>query len=140
MSIVKIEIESPACEERIGELHNNLASAGQALREDEFETFLLKVVGQDGKMIAGCKGEIAFRSAHISELWVDESHRGQGLGRKLLGYAESHAKAQHCIRVHLETRNSKARELYEHLGYAVFGSLPDYEGGNAFYYLEKRLA
>lgn len=140
MSVGRIEIESPASEERIEELHDNLASAGQALREDEFETFLLKVVGQDGNMTAGCKGEIAFRSAHISELWVDESHRGQGLGRKLLESAESHAKAQDCIRVHLETRNAKARELYEHLGYAVFGSLPNYEGSNAFYYLEKRLA
>ena len=40
---------------------------------------------------AGCKGEIAFASAHVSELWVSESHRGQGVGGAL--FAEGFATA-----------------------------------------------
>ena len=139
MTELKIELDSPASEERIAELHQNLADAGQALREDEFETFVFSVSGSDGAMTAGCKGEIAFKSAHISELWVDKSHRGAGLGSALIKAAEAHAKEKGCMRLHLETRNEKARELYGKLGYAVFGALPNYEGENGFYYLEKRL-
>ena len=61
------------------------------------------------------------------------------MGRELLRSAEQFAKDKGCIRVHLETRNDKARDLYETLGYSIFGFLPNYEGESSFYYLEKRL-
>ena len=139
MKELEIRLECPASETRIAQLHQNLADAGQALREDEFDVFLFNVTSSDGSMTAACKGEIDFRSAHISELWVDLRHRGEGLGSELIRSAEKFAKEKGCIRLHLETRNEKARELYEKLGYTVFGYLPNYEGENAFYYLEKRL-
>ncbi|MEM8796604.1 MAG: GNAT family N-acetyltransferase [Pseudomonadota bacterium] len=134
-----IILENPASEERISDLHEKLASSGQALRNHEFETFTLHVSAPDNSLTAGLKGEIIFKSAHISELWVDESRRGQGLASRLLQRAESHARARGCIRMHLETRNKKARALYERLGYVVFGVLENYEGENAFCYLEKKL-
>ena len=139
MKELEIRLECPASESRIAQLHQNLADAGQALRDNEFDVFLLDVTSADGTMTAGCKGEVAFKSAHISELWVDRRHRGEGLGSELIRSAEKFAKEQGCIRLHLETRNEKARELYEKLGYTVFGYLPKYEGENTFYYLEKRL-
>ncbi|MEN0041394.1 MAG: GNAT family N-acetyltransferase [Pseudomonadota bacterium] len=139
MKKFEIVFDCPASEKRIAELHQNLADAGQALRKDECDVFLLSVVSSEGTMTAGCKGEVAFKSAHISELWVDQRHRGEGLGSELIRSAEKHAIEKGCIRLHLETRNEKARELYERLGYSVFGSLPNYEAENTFYYLEKRL-
>lgn len=139
MSTGDIEFECPASEEGNAQLHQNLADAGQALKDNEFDVFLFKVSTSDGVMTAGCKGEIAFRSAHISELWVDPKHRGEGLGSRLIKSTEQFAKEKGCIRLHLETRNEKARELYEKLGYSVFGYLQNYEGENSFYYLEKRL-
>ncbi len=60
------------------------------------------------------------------------------MGSKLLESAEDHAKKRDCIRVHLETRSEKARELYEKIG-SIFGSLPNYDGENGFHYIEKRL-
>lgn len=138
MEKFEIELECPASETRLAELHQKLADAGQALRDEEFDVFLFNVSSSDGTMTAGCKGEIAFKSAHISELWVDQRHRGEGLGSELIRSAEKLAMEKGCIRLHLETRNEKARELYERLGYSVFGSLPNYEGKNTFYYLEKR--
>lgn len=65
--------------------------------------------------------------------------RGQGMGAALLKRAEDHARDQSCIRIHIETRSEGARRLYERVGYSVFGTLPKYEGTQAFYYLEKRL-
>ncbi|MEL6103726.1 MAG: GNAT family N-acetyltransferase [Pseudomonadota bacterium] len=138
MTELEIRLECPASETRIAQLHQNLADAGHALRDNEFDVFLLHVTSADGTMTAGCKGEVAFKSAHISELWVDRRHRGDGLGSKLIRSAEIFAKEKGCIRLHLETRNEKARELYEKLGYTVFGYLPNYEE-NTYYYLDKRL-
>ncbi len=139
MTDMKIKKQAPATDEKIVELHARLAEAGQALRDGEFETFVFFVDDTDGNMTAGCKGEIAFRSAHVSELWVDERHRGKGLGSKLLGKVETHAVKQNCSRIHLETRSKSARALYERLGFHVFGKLADYDGNTPFYYLEKPL-
>ena len=44
----------------VTKLRRNLASAGQALRDDEFDTFLLTVKASNGLMIAGCKGKLPF--------------------------------------------------------------------------------
>jgi len=136
---LRIEPFDPAPASLIAAIHERLAEAGQALREDEMRPFAFSVRGSSGRLIAGCKGEIAFRSVHVSEIWVSESDRGNGLGGRLLDAAEDLARECGCIRIHLETRNERARRLYERLGFQVFGELPEYEGTNSFYYLEKRL-
>lgn len=139
MTLPNIILDIPVPEKKAEMLHDGLARAGQTLRAGEYETFLLSVPDDRGGITAGCKGEVTFRSLHVSELWVDEKHRGSGLGSALLSRAEDLARERDCIRVHLETRNEGARVLYERLGYRVFGRLPDYNGDQAFYYLEKRL-
>ena len=136
---MKILQSIPAPTRSARELHDRLVEADQTLRDSEMPSFLLSVTGEDGELTAGCKGEIAFASAHVSELWVSEDHRGQGLGSALLDEAEQMARAKGCNRIHLETRNEGARRLYERVGYHVFGTLPDYFSTQAFYYLEKPL-
>ncbi|KNG94411.1 hypothetical protein ATO11_06745 [Pseudaestuariivita atlantica] len=120
-------------------MHARLVEAGQALAEADMPTFLLTLRNEDGTLIGGCKGEIAFRSAHVSELWVDAAQRGRGIGQRLLNAAEAHARARSCTRIHIETRNPAARRLYEKAGYRVFGTLADYADGADYWYLEKPL-
>jgi len=138
-STMKILRHVPAPTRVVRELHDRLAEAGQTLRDDEMPSFLLHIAAENGELTAGCKGEIAFASAHVSELWVAESHRGQGVGSALLAAAEQLARDEGCHRIHLETRNEGARRLYERTGYRVFGTLPEYAGTQSFYYLEKSL-
>ena len=90
-------------------------------------------------LIAGCKGEIAFKSACISELRVAEIHRGKGVGSSLLAEAEYLAQDKGRHRIYLETRNEGARRLYERTGYHVIGTFANYVGTQSFYYLEKSL-
>ncbi|MDJ0896987.1 MAG: N-acetyltransferase [Alphaproteobacteria bacterium] len=137
--MVKIERHTPAPLNLSDELHTKLAQAGQALLEEDVETFLFSVRDSDGELTAGCKGEIAFKSAHVSEIWVDETQRGNGIGGQLLAAAESLAHKKGCERIHLETRSERARALYEKAGYRVFGRLPNFAGDQTFYYLEKAL-
>ena len=122
------------------ELHDRLVESGQTLPESELSPFLLVVESDAGDLDAACKGEIAFGSARISELWVSEARRGEGIGHALLEEAERLARENGCGRIHLETRSEGARRLYERVGYRVFGELSNYEGAQSFYYLEKPLA
>ncbi|MEM8627123.1 MAG: GNAT family N-acetyltransferase [Pseudomonadota bacterium] len=79
---------APVPTARAIELHQRLADAGQTLTPAQMPEFLLYIEGEDGRMIAGCKGELTFQTAHLSELWVDASARGAGLGTRLLSEAE----------------------------------------------------
>ncbi|MEL6437362.1 MAG: GNAT family N-acetyltransferase [Pseudomonadota bacterium] len=120
-------------------LHDQLAQAGQSLRSDEMISFLAEARSNREEVVGAIKGEIAFTSLHVSELWVKQTHRGTGLGTKLLMRAEAFALQKDCDRIHLETRNIGARKLYEKLGYTVFGTLDNYNGSQDFWYLTKAL-
>lgn len=109
-------LEFPAPNASIDSLHFNLVDAGQAFADEDLPEFLLRFDDDAGEMIAGCKGEIVFKTAHVSQIWVSETALGQGLGTKLLEAAEAFAKERGCSRLHLETRSSRARALYEKLG------------------------
>ena len=137
---IKTQRHVPALPSMSRELSRHLADAGQALRDDELLTFLFSVTDSSGSLVAGCKGEIPFGSAHVSELWVSDEYRGQGLGTQLLKDVEGIALEKDCTRIRLETRNPRAKKLYESLGFVVFGELKEYEGLNSMYYLEKILS
>jgi GNAT superfamily N-acetyltransferase len=90
-------------------------------------------------VIGGLLGETNAGWLFIKALWVADAHRGRGYGRRLLAAAEDQARQRDCIGVYLDTYDFQARPFYEHLGYQVFGELPDHPPGGAKYYLAKRL-
>ena len=59
---------------------------------------------------------------YVAEIAIDESLRGQGLGRKVLFDAIDYAKSKHYKRVILDAdfRNAGAKALYEKIGFKVF--------------------
>jgi diamine N-acetyltransferase len=59
------------------------------------------------------------RDAFIDELYLCESHRGRGWGRKALHFVEEQARAAGVRAIHLEVvrGNITARELYRRAGY-----------------------
>lgn len=127
----------PASKAKMQELHEELAAAGQALRDTDSDTFLLTVGSENGVLKAGCKGEVAFKSAHISEMWVSEQHRGEGVGSALLEEAEDLAKVRGCMRIDLETHSKDALRPFERTGHRVFHELKNYKNTMSLYYLEK---
>jgi len=139
MTSPQIILHTPAPSDAADTLHRNLVAAGQTLDAENMPSFLMSVTDDAGTRVAGCKGEIAFQTAHISELWVSAALRGQGIGTALLARADDHARAQGCTRIQIETRNPKARALYEAHGYTTFGEVPHYEGANSLCYLIKAL-
>ncbi|WP_437578773.1 GNAT family N-acetyltransferase [Sorangium sp. So ce887] len=62
-----------------------------------------------------------FRSAFIYDIHLREDARGRGLGRRVMALAEeaAHGLGARDIELHVFAQNSRARRLYESLGYRV---------------------
>jgi GNAT superfamily N-acetyltransferase len=70
-----------------------------------------------GEIIAGFNGHTWGACAKISNLWVAEHYRGQGLGTSLLHAAEAEAGNRGCMLIVLTTHSFQAPGFYERLGY-----------------------
>ncbi|WP_414152997.1 GNAT family N-acetyltransferase [Methanobrevibacter sp.] len=59
---------------------------------------------------------------YVAEIAIDDSMRGQGLGRKVLSDVIDYAKAKNLNRVTLDAdfRNTGAKKLYEKIGFKIF--------------------
>jgi GNAT superfamily N-acetyltransferase len=64
------------------------------------------------------------REARIEGLVVDASHRGRGVGAKLLEVAEAWAREQNCpaIALRSNTIRRRAHTFYERAGYSIVKS------------------
>jgi ribosomal-protein-alanine N-acetyltransferase len=66
-------------------------------------------------------------SPYVASVAVAERFRGQGIGTRLLDYAEAHfAGCARHIFLCVSSFNERARRLYERLGYAGVGEFQDY--------------
>ena len=90
-------------------------------------------------IVGGLYGSTAFSHLWIDLLFVPESVRGLGIGRKLMTQAEAEAMRRGCRAATLDTFSFQARGFYERLGYSVFGILNDCPPGHSRFYLTKPL-
>jgi GNAT superfamily N-acetyltransferase len=97
------------------------------------------VKDQKQKLVGGLLGFTSWRWLYVDKMWIAESHRRQGLGRRIMAEAEAEARTRGCQHVHLRTGESQAPGFYEKLGYARFGQLDDFADGKKLYFLNKEL-
>ncbi|MEU3851971.1 GNAT family N-acetyltransferase [Streptomyces sp. NPDC029554] len=94
----------------------------------------------DGDLAGGLVGHTWATWLHVTYLWVDERHRGRGLGTRLLAQAEHIAAGERACRAsRLETWDFQAPRFYRKQGYEVVCTVPDYPPGITEYTLVKRL-
>jgi ribosomal protein S18 acetylase RimI-like enzyme len=93
----------------------------------------------DGEIVGGITGTIVWYHLHIDYLWVDDSLRGEGYGKKLLNHMENTAREHKCRLILLDTFSFQAPDFYQKLGYKVVGIAEDHPKGYNLYYLEKKL-
>ena len=80
-------------------------------------------------------------SPYIASLAVSAQERGKGIGTQLLQFAEDlyRLESDHMFMC-VSSFNTRAKALYDRLGYTVIGELKDYAMKGAFeYLLYKRL-
>ncbi|MFH8221678.1 GNAT family N-acetyltransferase [Streptomyces sp. NPDC018057] len=100
----------------------------------------LWAMDESGALAGGLVGHTWATWLHITYLWVDDRHRGAGLGSHLLRRAERIARDQRdCSAARLETWDFQAPGFYRRHGYKVICALPDYPPGITEYTLVKPL-
>ena len=118
------------------------ASLIPGLREQPTLVVFLAYDGDDPVGIATCfRGFSTFAARpliNIHDLAVLPSHRGRGIGRRLLETVEQQARSSGCCKVTLEVQedNRRARRLYQAAGFAqtVYA-----EGAGGALFFSKRL-
>jgi GNAT superfamily N-acetyltransferase len=84
-----------------------------------------------GEVIAGFDGHTWGGCCELSNLWVHEQYRGQGLGTLLLRAAEAEAIARGCVQVVLATHDFQTPGFYEHMGYQRKYAIEGYPTGHS---------
>lgn len=99
------------------------------------------VLDGGGVLLGGLTGRTHGLRAwlEISTLWVNEDHRGRGIGRELMERAEEGARQRGCLYARLATSTFQAPGFYEKLGYVLYGSLEDCPPGDTSLYYRKDL-
>ncbi|WP_027087637.1 ribosomal protein S18-alanine N-acetyltransferase [Cohnella panacarvi] len=122
-TIARIERESftaPWSEEAFrNELMNNL-----------FAKYM--VMERDGSILGYGGMWMIVDEAHVTNIAVRETYRGQGLGKRLLQELMRTAQWLGAVRMTLEVRvtNEIAKSLYERMGFVASGIRPNYYSDN----------
>lgn len=132
-------IENPSEGERRSVLEGLVAFNARHLPDESYMPIALLVESADGTSRGGLVGSIYWNALAIDMLWLDETIRGQGIGRALLQEAEAYARSRACALIHLDTMSFQARGFYEKQGYRLFGALTGYPNGVERYYMVKHL-
>lgn len=92
-----------------------------------------------GALVAGLNGASHWRWLYVRHLWVEQSQRGRGWGRRLIAQAERIARERSCVGVYVDTFDPQAAVFYEALGFARAGEIADFPPGHARLFFRKLL-
>lgn len=140
MSEAYVSVETEAAPEDIATVTRGLRAFNTSfIGAPVLEPVNIFLRDEDDQVVGGLLGHTVFQWMYVSKLWVDDAHRGDGGGRKLMEAAETLARTRNCVGIHLDTFEYQARPFYEKLGYELFGTLEGYPPGYRQYFLAKRL-
>lgn len=91
-----------------------------------------------GQVIGGLLAWTAIRNMVLDHLWLDERHRGLGLGKMLVMEAERIAQENGCIACQTYSFSFQAPEFFEKLGYEAFAISDGYPDPVKEYYWIKK--
>ena len=97
----------------------------------------LSVRDEAGVVVGGLIGELRMDYLHVDLLWIDESQRGTGVGKRLLDMAEAEARKFGATHMHLSTWSFQAPDFYRAMGFTEFGRIKDHPAGFDNHYFVK---
>lgn len=92
-----------------------------------------------GTTVGGAYGALQYDRLLVELLWVDEAHRGTGVGSRVLRDMEEEGRRRGAKRAFLDTFTFQAAPFYEKQGYTEVARIPDYFDGHDRIYMAKAL-
>lgn len=137
---MKIIIDNKTDQKDIEFIKNNLKRHNEKFTvPDNHKELAVFLKDEAGKIKGGITGGTYWDWLYIDSLWVEESMRLKGYGKKLLEVAEKEAKKRGCNNAHLDTHDFQAVNFYQKNGYEICGQLDDLPVGYNRYLLKKKL-
>ncbi len=112
----------------------------RAVRASGSQPLEITIRDEQHRLLGGLIGDTYWEWLDIDDLWIHESLRGRGHGRRLMIMAETKALERGCSRAFVQTFSFQARGFYEQMGYRVVGRLDDYPPGETFFWMRKELS
>ena len=107
---------------------------------DNGRLFSRVVRGKEGEIIAGIAGWTWAAICEITQLWVDEAVRKNGIGEELLEAAELEARANGCGTILVRSYSFQAPHFYKKHGFQTEYIIKDFPKGYDYYILSKRIS
>ncbi len=101
---------------------------------------LLGLVAEaEGALVGAAAGYTWGGICELRQVWVQETYRGQGLGKALMAEAIREAKARGCAYIYLATHDFQAPGFYAKLGFEKVAEIPDKPLGHTEFVMRLRL-
>jgi GNAT superfamily N-acetyltransferase len=105
----------------------------------EYSPVNLFLRDQGDEVLGGLLAGIWGGALYVRILWVSQTLRGKGHGRRLLEAAEQRAVERGCRHAFLDSFSFQAPGFYEKQGYQIYARAEDWPVGHAHYFLRKDL-
>ena len=102
--------------------------------------FFSRIIRNDkGAIVAGIAGWTWASACEVTQLWVNESVRKNGVGKLLLEAAEAEAKSKGCSIMLIKSYEFQAPRFYEKSGYKIEHIQNNFPPGYKYYILTKEI-
>ena len=105
------------------------------------QSFCINLQDDSDQVVAGINGviDVGRREILVWQVWVNETYRGQGIGRQLMDKLEEFSKSKDCHLILLDTFEFQALAFYKKLGYQCYATVPKQMAGHDKYFLRKEV-
>ena len=138
--MVAITVEPEQAETREAVLRGLAAHNASKVGPRKTRPLAISLRDEAGEIVGGLVGELKWEWLYVDLLWIDERHRGTGLGEALMERAEQEARQHGARGVYLGTMSIQAPGFYPKLGYRECGRMENYPvAGETMHYFTKAL-
>jgi len=137
----RFSVTEPETKEDMDVVHVGLGSYVDECIGNKRDGIQVQLVARDraGQFVGGLLGFTTMRNLILEQIWLHESYRGQGLGKRLLAEAEQVAIQNGCTACQTYALSFQSPGFFLKMGYEEFGVSDGFPAPVQEHYLIKRL-